>query len=60
MFSENMPSFGDAEGNGYAYRMGAQFQPELQIPNHEGAEFIYGLDTPFWVRNDQWGANGNS
>lgn len=61
MFSENMASFGDAEGNGYAFKMGAQLQPELQLPNQEGSDFFYGLDTPFWMRNDHWmGPDGNS
>ena len=52
MFSESMPDFG--EGNGYAFRMGAQLQPELQLPNQDGSDFMYGLDAPFWMRNDQW------
>ncbi|KFX88562.1 hypothetical protein O988_08979 [Pseudogymnoascus sp. VKM F-3808] len=54
VFSELMPSFRDAEGNGYVYRMGAELGLDLQMPNQDNAELFYGLDTPFWLNDDQW------
>jgi hypothetical protein len=51
MLSELTPTFEDA---GYTYGLGAQLGPRLQTSNDEGAELFYGLDTPFWVNNDQW------
>lgn len=52
VFSELMPSFRDAEGNGYVYRMGAELGLDLQMPNQDSAELFYGLDTPFWLNDD--------
>lgn len=61
VFSELMPSFRDAEGNGYVYRMGGELGLDLQIPNQDTAELFYGLDTPFWLNDDQWrGMDGNN
>ncbi|KAL5348047.1 hypothetical protein ACLOAV_006527 [Pseudogymnoascus australis] len=61
VFSELMPSFRDAEGNGYVYRMGGELGLDLQMPNQDSAELFYGLDTPFWLNDDQWkGMNGNN
>lgn len=54
VFSELMPSFRDAEGNGYVYRMGGELGLDLQMPNQDSAELFYGLDTPFWLNYDQW------
>ncbi|KFY82162.1 hypothetical protein V500_10769 [Pseudogymnoascus sp. VKM F-4518 (FW-2643)] len=54
VFSELIPSFRDAEGNGYVYRMGAELGLDLQMPNQDSAELFYGLDTPFWLNDDQW------
>lgn len=60
MLSELTPTFEDNEGNGYTNGLGAQLGPRLQISNDEGAALFYGLDTPFWVSNDQWrGIGGN-
>lgn len=61
VFSELMPSFRDAEGNGYVYRIGAELGLDLQMPNQDSAELFYGLDTPFWLNDDQWrGMDGNN
>ncbi|KFY31346.1 hypothetical protein V493_01186 [Pseudogymnoascus sp. VKM F-4281 (FW-2241)] len=63
MFSELsdlMPSFRDAEGNGYVYRMGGELGLDLQMPNQDGMELFYGLDTPFWLNGDQWSGLGEN
>ncbi|OBT63011.1 hypothetical protein VE03_08176 [Pseudogymnoascus sp. 23342-1-I1] len=61
VFSELMPSFRDAEGNGYVYMMGGELGLDLQMANQDSAELLYGLDTPFWLNDDQWrGMDGNN